>query len=566
MADRYPLIYNPSANQIQELQSGDSLDVGNSAIKGATGYATTTGTSSQFLKADGSLDSSTYLTATGTAQLAQGLTGTPTIDVGDVTGVNATFSGNLTVNGTTTTLDTNLTEVDKLEIAANNNNVAVAITQSGAGKAMTVEGGDVGIGTNNPVERLHVAKNSATGPSFYITNDSTGHTNADGLQIGFDGSNNAQIRNRENTELKLYTNNTPRLTVTNNGFVGIGTDNPDKNLVVKYGAGNFVSEFHNTNNNTSHNGVFVKTESSSGATIPLTVISGTETRFCVKGDGKVGIGSAIPQHVLQLANYDTSAYVSVLANTSSANAGILFGDKDNDDDSYILHSNDDQSLRMGTTHSGTTSEKLRITSAGLVGIGVTNPTESLQVEGNLRMGSTADAPDFTNTGSKHITIGSAADALLVTHSSGQGLGYFGYEAGGDRLVVACDGGSGSNKIDFITDAGTTSGGSTDNLNGKVPKMRITAAGNIGINSTSPSGKLDIGGNVFPAADNTHDLGSASKRWANIYTGDLNLSNEGSANDVDGTWGQFTIQEGEDDLFLINRRTGKKYKFNLTEVD
>ena len=30
---------------------------------------------------------------------------------------------------------------------------------------------------------------------------------------------------------------------------------------------------------------------------------------------------------------------------------------------------------------------------------------------------------------------------------------------------------------------------------------------------------------------------------------LQLSNEGGANDVDGTWGQYTIQEGEDDLFL-----------------
>ena len=516
MADRYPLIYNPSANQIQELQSGDSLDVGNSAIKGATGYATTTGTSSQFLKADGSLDGTTYLTSSGTAQLAQGLTGTPTIDVGDVTGVNATFSGNLTVNGTTTTLDTNLTEVDKLEIAANNNNVAVAITQSGAGKAMTVEGGDVGIGTDNPVERLHVAKNSATGPSFYITNDSTGHTNADGLQIGFDGSNNAQIRNRENTELKLYTNNSPRLTITNNGFVGVGTDNPDKNLVVKYGAGNFVSEFHNTNNNTSHNGVYIRTESSSGATIPLTVVTGNDTRFCVKGDGKVGIGSAIPQHVLQLANYDTSAYVSVLANTSSANAGILFGDKDNDDDSYILHSNDDQSLRMGTTHSGTTSEKLRITSAGLVGIGVTNPGAKLEVrdgnaQGIIIRSNNTQATD-TNKALR-IRNNSDTNTFYVSH---RGRGYF--------------------------------------------------AGSVGINSTSAAGALDVGGNVFPAADNTHDLGSASKRWANVYTGDLNLSNEGSANDVDGTWGQFTIQEGEDDLFLINRRTGKKYKFNLTEVD
>ena len=97
-------------------------------------------------------------------------------------------------------------------------------------------------------------------------------------------------------------------------------------------------------------------------------------------------------------------------------------------------------------------------------------------------------------------------------------------------------------------------------------IRLNPSGTVGINSTAPAGALDVGGNVFPAVDNTHDLGSASKRWANIYTGDLNLSNEGSVNDVDGTWGQYTIQEGENDLFLINKRTGKKYKFNLTEVD
>ena len=72
--------------------------------------------------------------------------------------------------------------------------------------------------------------------------------------------------------------------------------------------------------------------------------------------------------------------------------------------------------------------------------------------------------------------------------------------------------------------------------------------------------------ILPDADDTYDLGSASKRWANIYSADLQLSNEGAANDVDGTWGQYTIQEGEDDLFLINRRSGKKYKFNLTEVN
>ena len=73
------------------------------------------------------------------------------------------------------------------------------------------------------------------------------------------------------------------------------------------------------------------------------------------------------------------------------------------------------------------------------------------------------------------------------------------------------------------------------------------------------------GDIEPGVDATQDLGSSTKRWANIYSADLQLSNEGAANDVDGTWGNYTIQEGEEDLFLINRRSGKKYKFNLTEV-
>ena len=108
MADRYPLVYNPSANQLQELQSGDSLDLGNAGLKNVTtitavGFKTSTGTSAQFLKADGSIDSNTYLTSAGTVALAQNLTGSPSITVSNVTGANGTFSGNITaVNGTFT--------------------------------------------------------------------------------------------------------------------------------------------------------------------------------------------------------------------------------------------------------------------------------------------------------------------------------------------------------------------------------------------------------------------------------------------------------------------------------
>ncbi|BCV08010.1 MAG: hypothetical protein CM15mL4_0550 [uncultured marine virus] len=74
------------------------------------------------------------------------------------------------------------------------------------------------------------------------------------------------------------------------------------------------------------------------------------------------------------------------------------------------------------------------------------------------------------------------------------------------------------------------------------------------------------GHTRPASNNTFDLGTTGDRWRNIYTNDLNLSNKGSTNCVDNTWGDYTIQEGESDLFLINNRSGKKYKFNLTEVN
>ena len=78
-------------------------------------------------------------------------------------------------------------------------------------------------------------------------------------------------------------------------------------------------------------------------------------------------------------------------------------------------------------------------------------------------------------------------------------------------------------------------------------------------------KLDSSGHWLPTTNNARDLGSTSLRWRNVYTNDLNLSNEGGSNEVDGTWGSYTIQEGAEDLFLVNKRNGKKYKFNLTEV-
>ena len=77
-------------------------------------------------------------------------------------------------------------------------------------------------------------------------------------------------------------------------------------------------------------------------------------------------------------------------------------------------------------------------------------------------------------------------------------------------------------------------------------------------------RMDSVGQVLPGADNTQNLGSSSKRWANIYSADLHCSNKGSSNDVDGTWGDWTLQEGESKIFMINNRTGKKYSLKMEE--
>lgn len=120
---------------------------------------------------------------------------------------------------------------------------------------------------------------------------------------------------------------------------------------------------------------------------------------------------------------------------------------------------------------------------------------------------------------------------------------------GNKAVMFVNGSSrtadgGANGLTFRNDGGplTLGNGSTaTNLSGSA--VNITA-------TTSAY-------HINPAATNTYDLGTASLRWRNIYTQDLHLNNG---------IGDWTIVEGEDDLFLYNNKRNKVYKFNLTEVD
>ena len=82
-----------------------------------------------------------------------------------------------------------------------------------------------------------------------------------------------------------------------------------------------------------------------------------------------------------------------------------------------------------------------------------------------------------------------------------------------------------------------------------------------------SGAITATGHVLPGANDTYDLGAIGNVWRNIYTGDLHLSNKfkEKGNIVDGTKGNWTLQEGESDIFMINNISGEKFKINLSKI-
>ena len=109
-------------------------------------------------------------------------------------------------------------------------------------------------------------------------------------------------------------------------------------------------------------------------------------------------------------------------------------------------------------------------------------------------------------------------------------------------------------------------GNGANLTGIDATALKDGSGNVIVQASSLDVVVSAGKTFKPATTNSTDLGTTNERWRVIYTNDLELSNKGSQNSVDGTWGDWTLQEGENDIFMINNRTNKKFKINMTEVE
>jgi len=210
---------------------------------------------------------------------------------------------------------------------------------------------------------------------------------------------------------------------------------------------------------------------------------------------------------------------------SYLNGDLKVGTDSNDPGAIYITDNSATAYTLGIIGTGTRQYEFRGSSSGAdYNTSFTNPSSgghNLSVNGN-----------FT-------TISASNSAILINGNSG-GLSFTG----------------GNNRIYFNSGRALEGNGTT---------LQIGEGHTTGLYQMATN---TFYGNINPSSDDTHDLGNASARWRNVYTGDLHLSNEGKeeGNEVDGTTGNWTIQEGEEHLYIINNKSGKKYKFSLEEIE
>ena len=346
--------------------------------------------------------------------------------------------------------------------------------------------GRVGIGTASPSFKFDVVggtgrflgtQNSGSKTCLILDNNGTGVTDA---AIGFTSAGSSQkasIRAHVlgNGAMMFHTNDdTEKMRIDASGRLLLGTTtgastdsgqggtltiaNTNAGITLRSGTSNVGSIYFSdgTSGNDELRGLIQYNHSSNF----LRFWTDASERMRIDSSGRVGIGTTSPATLLNL-NVDTEANLGsgsegIRLTSGSSNAqfvrlGSSYSNNSVTGPGTLLFSSNKLSLRCDngnpiTFHTGSTvAERMRIDSSGNVGIGTTSPSYKLEVSAE-----TAISGDVRFlTGSRHKFIG---------------------------------GGSGNN-----LELGTYSSNNTARNIGLV----IDSSGNVGIGTTSPSGKFDV---------------------------------------------------------------------------
>ena len=315
----------------------------------------------------------------------------------------------------------------------------VTITTDGTERLRVTSAGDMGLGTNSPNQKLHLHAAGSGGNKIKFTNDTTATGASDGFTVGIDGSENAELRLDEATNMLFVTNSTERLRITSGGSVAIGVNSPSDKLHV--GGNNAFIRVDRPNGNPGLTLIYNSTNSTRA---DIDVTTGGDLRFATNNSTeRLRITST---GIVQLAT-DAVDFANGTGYITAKGSGDLI---------------------FRTTNSYT--ERLRITSAGYVGINNNTPPVRLAIQ------------DTTNCKLLLSSSWSGTQEIIFGGGSASSTGASNNTAAKIIAQASAPGGAATGYLSFYTNTG-------DNI---YERLRLTPEGNIWtVNSSIMHGSGDI---------------------------------------------------------------------------
>ena len=266
----------------------------------------------------------------------------------------------------------------------------------------------------------------------------------------------------------------------------------------------------------------------------VTFANSTANAVYIAANGNVGIGNNTPASTLSIKGYD--AAITLYGTRGSGTSHSIETSASN---------NENLAIRAGTALYLSTNGGDRIIAVanGNVGIANATPGYMLQVDGSVGLGG-------TEAQNRMIKIGQGANT--------------GVYLGGSYINTINVGNDYPGTYNLHLNFNGYNQSTSYYRNLEIDDGKRSAIAYF----EGSSKQVTFYGNVIPSSNGALDLGTNTVRWRNIYTNDLHLSNEGreGGNDVDGTTGDWTIQEGNDNLYIKNNKNGKKFKIVLEEIN
>lgn len=453
-------------------------------------------------------------------------------------------------------------------------------------------GGNVGIGTSNPTYKFEVSgqfsigSGVAGGAALYSNSSNTLTLQSTNSQL-FMTSNNIELNANSTGYLDLRTAYTSRIRVANSGNIGIGTTSPgqklDVNGNIRSSDGTFVAQikgdsggpritFGDTSDPASMFSIGAyggdNTIDTVGRNLRIFSTSDTTGLTFLHSSGNFGIGSTTPNEKLDINGRiylgDTSAPGTTTNRMYSVSGNLYWNG------TQITGSG-------GGLSQWTTSGSNIYYSSGNVGVGnVGTPIYTLDVRPTasfrdiFRLQNNAGRSIFTvdSFGIFSIDQNSSTTGDLISLGKGSGASSSNYvvintgSTNSGNLFNVQKGGNSKFLINTngYLGLGTTAPVALFDVSGAVPgkalailnqtgdqdiftastsgatKFVISNTGNVGIGVSAPTAKLEVAGDIFPEADGTRNLGSASRHFDTIYVNNISGASTSSVGTVNsGTW-------------------------------